>query len=155
LFKDVPLRVEVGGTRLPPAPVAGGSKTTACACNAMMKACEAIREKLFSTAVTTNDGPLAGQSRGELNLKNGRVLSTSGAGEKFQGLFNRLGVSVIEDYSEFVSEGLKPTAVADLYAGKLAMTGGPHGKKMMYAMGAEFVECGSMLKFVRPGYREL
>ena len=30
--------------------------------------------------------------------------------------------------------------MTDLYAGKLAMTGGPHGKKVMYAMGAEFVE---------------
>jgi xanthine dehydrogenase YagR molybdenum-binding subunit len=35
---------------------------------------------------------------------------------------------------------LKPDAVADLYAGKLVMTGGPHGEKMMYATGAEFVE---------------
>jgi xanthine dehydrogenase YagR molybdenum-binding subunit len=30
--------------------------------------------------------------------------------------------------------------MTDLYAGKLAMTGGPHGKKVMYATGAEFVE---------------
>ena len=28
----------------------------------------------------------------------------------------------------------------DLYAGKLTMTGGPHGEKVMYATGAEFVE---------------
>jgi xanthine dehydrogenase YagR molybdenum-binding subunit len=30
--------------------------------------------------------------------------------------------------------------VGKLYAGKLAMTGGAHGKKVMYAQGAEFVE---------------
>ena len=52
----------------------------------------------------------------------------------------RLGLSTIEEYAEFVPQGLKPDAVAELYAGKLTMTGGPHGQKVMYAMGAEFVE---------------
>ena len=37
-------------------------------------------------------------------------------------------------------EGVKPDAVKSLYAGKGAMTGGPQGEKLMYAMGAEFVE---------------
>ena len=35
--------VEVGDSQLPPAPVAGGSNTTASTCNAVLKACEAIR----------------------------------------------------------------------------------------------------------------
>ena len=42
--------VEVGDSRLPPAPVAGGSNTTASACNAVMKACDAIRDKIFHAA---------------------------------------------------------------------------------------------------------
>ena len=46
----------------------------------------------------------------------------------------------MEEYSEFVPAGLKPSAMVDLYAGKVAMTGGPHGKMVMYATGAEFVE---------------
>jgi xanthine dehydrogenase YagR molybdenum-binding subunit len=132
--------VEVGDSRLPPAPVAGGSNTTASACNAVMKACDAIRDKLFHACVTANDGPLAGQSIGELTLDGGNVLSAGGASEKLEDAFKRLGVSTIEEYAEFVPDGLKPSAVADLYAGKLTMTGGPHGKKVMYAMGAEFVE---------------
>src|SRR5204862_3131692 len=36
--------------------------------------------------------------------------------------------------------GVKPEAVAQLYAGKSTQTGGPHGKYLMYALGAEFVE---------------
>jgi xanthine dehydrogenase YagR molybdenum-binding subunit len=130
----------VGDTRLPPAPVAGGSNTTASAGNAVMKACDAIRDKIFHAAVTANDGPLAGQSIGELTLSDSKVISTNGASEPFEDVFRRVGTSALEEYSEFVPDGLKPTAVADLYAGKLAMTGGPHGKKVMYAMGAEFVE---------------
>jgi xanthine dehydrogenase YagR molybdenum-binding subunit len=132
--------VEVGDSRLPPAPVAGGSNTTASACNAVMKACDAIRDKIFHAATTANDGPLAGQSIGELTLSNRTIVATSGAAEPLEDVFKRLGVSTLEEYSEFVPDGLKPTAVSDLYAGKLAMTGGPHAKKVMYATGAEFVE---------------
>jgi xanthine dehydrogenase YagR molybdenum-binding subunit len=53
--------VEVGDSRLPPAPVAGGLEQTASACNAVMKVCDAIRDKIFHAAATANDGPLAGQ----------------------------------------------------------------------------------------------
>jgi xanthine dehydrogenase YagR molybdenum-binding subunit len=132
--------VEVGDTRLPPAPVAGGSNTTASAGNAVMKACDAIRDKILRAAVTANDGPLAGQSIGELTLSDRRIIGTSGASIPLDEALKRLGVSTLEEYSEFVPEGLNPSAMTDLYAGKLAMTGGPHGKKVMYAMGAEFVE---------------
>ena len=61
--------VEVGDSRLPPAPVAGGSNTTASACSAVMKACDAIRDKLFHAAVTANDGPLAGRNVDDLTLQ--------------------------------------------------------------------------------------
>jgi xanthine dehydrogenase YagR molybdenum-binding subunit len=51
-----------------------------------------------------------------------------------------MGLSALEEYSEFVPNGLKPDAMAELYAGRLTMTGGSHGEKVMYATGAEFVE---------------
>jgi len=51
-----------------------------------------------------------------------------------------MGAGSIEEYAEFVAKGLGPDAVQQLYAGKTPMTGGPHGKKVMYARGAEFVE---------------
>jgi xanthine dehydrogenase YagR molybdenum-binding subunit len=47
---------------------------------------------------------------------------------------------VIEEYSEFIPKGLGPDALSALYAGNLHLVGGPHGDKVMYAMGAEFVE---------------
>jgi xanthine dehydrogenase YagR molybdenum-binding subunit len=132
--------VEVGDSRLPPAPVAGGSNTTASASSAVLKTCDAIRDKLFRTAVFASDGPLAGRKIEELSLKNGVIAAADGASEKLEDTFKRLGVSTVEEYSEFVPKGLKPDAIADLYKGKLTMTGGPHGEKLMYAMGAEFVE---------------
>jgi xanthine dehydrogenase YagR molybdenum-binding subunit len=132
--------VEVGDSRLPPAPVAGGSNTTASTCNAVLKACDSIRAKLIRAATTANDAPLAGRDADELTLRNAEVVAGDGAGESFADLFKRLGVSAIEEYAEFVPQGLEPTAVQSLYAGKLAMTGGAHGEKVMYAAGAEFVE---------------
>ncbi len=134
------VKVEVGDTRLPPAPVAGGSNTTASSCSAVLKTCDAIRAKLFHASVTANDGPLAGRNVEELTLTDGKVAASDGTGENLADVFKRLGMSTIEEYSEFVPDGLEPDAVADLYAGKLTMTGGPHGKKVMYAMGAELVE---------------
>jgi xanthine dehydrogenase YagR molybdenum-binding subunit len=132
--------VEVGDSNLPPAPVAGGSNTTASTCNAVMKACDAIRDRLFRAAIAATDGPLAGRNAEELALQDGRAVANDGAGEPLEALFGRLGVGALEEYAEFVPHGLKPDAIKQLYAGKGAMTGGPHGEKLMYAMGAEFVE---------------
>ena len=104
--------VEVGDSLLPPAPVAGGSNTTASACSAVLKACEAIRRKLA--------GP---------------------AGEKLEDQFKRLGVGAIEEYAEFIPPGAPPDAIKQLYAGKPTLVvGGAQGAKLMYATGAEFVE---------------
>jgi xanthine dehydrogenase YagR molybdenum-binding subunit len=107
--------VELGDTELPPAPVAGGSRTTASTCAAVLKACEAIRGKLFGNGAAGTDASL-------------------------KEAFGRIGANVIEEYAEFVPHGLKPEAMQQLYDGTSASTGGPEGEKTMYAMGAEFVE---------------
>jgi xanthine dehydrogenase YagR molybdenum-binding subunit len=132
--------VEVGDSMLPPAPVAGGSNTTASTSSAVLKACDAIRQKLFHSAVTANEGPLAGKTPTELTLANGRIASRDGAAAKLEDVFRRAQVSAIEEYAEFVPPGVKAEAVAQLYAGKSTQTGGPHGQYLMYALGAEFVE---------------
>jgi xanthine dehydrogenase YagR molybdenum-binding subunit len=132
--------VEVGDSRLPPAPVAGGSTTTASTCSAVLKTCDAIRSKLLHAAVTSNQGPLAGREAAALSLNNGKITAADGAEQKFEDVFKGIGVSSIEEYSEFVPRGLEPKAMADLYAGKNTSSGGSHGDKLMYAMGAEFVE---------------
>jgi xanthine dehydrogenase YagR molybdenum-binding subunit len=132
--------VELGDSGLPPAPVAGGSNTTASTCSAVLKACTAIREKLARAATTANDGPLAGRDPGQIVLTDGKLTAPDGTSEKLEDAFKRLGVSAIEEYAEFAPEGVKPDAVKTLYAGRGAMAGGPSGRKLMYAMGAEFVE---------------
>src|SRR5207244_4257866 len=86
--------VEVGDSALPPAPVAGGSNSTASTCSAVLKACDAIRAKLFHAA-STNEGALAGRSPAELNLTDGRAVASDGAVEKLEDVFKCAGASAI------------------------------------------------------------
>jgi xanthine dehydrogenase YagR molybdenum-binding subunit len=132
--------VEVGDSMLPPAPVAGGSNTTASTCSAVLKACDAIRDKLFHAASAANDGPLAGRSPSEFSMTDGRAVAPDGAAEKLDDVFKRAGVSAIEEYAEYVPPGVKPEAIGQLYGGRSTQTGGPEGKYVMYGLGAEFVE---------------
>jgi xanthine dehydrogenase YagR molybdenum-binding subunit len=108
--------VQVGDSSLPPAPVAGGSNTTASSCSAVLKACDAIVAKLSSGVA-------------------GQIASGSLTDQ-----FKRLGVGAIEEYAEFIPPGVPADAVQKLYAGTPTLTGGHQGEKLMYAMGAEFVE---------------
>jgi xanthine dehydrogenase YagR molybdenum-binding subunit len=112
--------VELGDSRFPAAPVAGGSNTTASCCNAVIKACDAILAKLAPPSVTTG--------------------SNTGTGRNLEDGFKRLGVGAIEEYAEFLPPGAPPEAMAQLYHGKPYLGGGSKGKKLMYALGAEFVE---------------
>lgn len=129
--------VELGDSRLPVGPVAGGSNTTASTCSAVMKACDAIRRKLFHSAATAEESALAGRDPAQLTLRNRQLVAHDGAAEDLEEAFRRLEMSVIEEYAEFNPRGAPPDAVKNLYAGKVTFVGGPEGEKMMYAMGAE------------------
>jgi xanthine dehydrogenase YagR molybdenum-binding subunit len=121
--------VELGDSKFPPVPVAGGSNQTASCCNVVMKACDAIIAKLNG-----------GDGKSE-------TVGSGPAGDVQQG-FTRLGVSTIEEYAENIPRDAKPNAVMGLitdpikklYAGTPTLVGGSHSEKLMYAMGAEFVE---------------
>ena len=118
--------VELGDSNLPPAPVAGGSNTTASACSAVMKACEAIRSRLSAPVPTQSDNT---------------VGSNTGVRQpNLEESFSRLGVGAIEEYAEYLPPGGKPDSIKNLYAGTPFLTGGSKGEKLMYATGAEFVE---------------
>jgi xanthine dehydrogenase YagR molybdenum-binding subunit len=124
------VRVEVGDSTLPPVPVAGGSNQTASCCSAVMKACDAIVARL------SNAG---GNAR----------TTGSGSAAELTDQFAQLGVRTIEEYVEFVPDEAKPNdltklvtdgPIEKLYAGTPTLVGGSKGKKLMYALGAEFVE---------------
>jgi xanthine dehydrogenase YagR molybdenum-binding subunit len=126
------VRVEVGDSRLPPAPVAGGSNQTASCCSVVMQACDAIIAKLNNAGGNSQTVGSGGDA---------------GLADKFA----RLGVSTLEEYSEFVPKEARGTLsdakdmvgqgpIDKLYKGTPTLVGGSKGEKLMYALGAEFVE---------------
>jgi xanthine dehydrogenase YagR molybdenum-binding subunit len=132
--------VQMGDTNLPPAPVSGGSNSTASVCSAVMKACVAIRNRLFSAAVGVKASPLAGRHPNELTLTNGAVVAPDGRSQKLAQIFETLGAGVIEEYAEFVPEGAPPDSVQKLYGGKSTLVRGTQRKQLTFSFGAEFVE---------------
>jgi len=131
------VRVEVGDSELLPAPVAGGSNSTASTTSAVLKACDAIREKVFRAA---KGGTVGGGTLPDFKLADGKVIAADGSAEPLMEVFKREEVSAIEEYAEYVPPGVKPEAIGKLYGGAATQTGGPAGQYTLYALGAEFVE---------------
>ncbi len=105
--------VMVGDTLWPPAPVSGGSITTASVCSVIAQACDAIRAKLTSQGET------------------GDLVE----------LLRKKGPGAVEEYAEWIPHGAKPGALQALYAGRAAPIGGAKLEdRIQFAFGAEFVE---------------
>lgn len=127
-------RVEValGDSDLPPGPVAGGSNTTASACNTVMKACKQITDRLAAPPLSERiKNAIVGKAKGAENeLEKGNR----------EGAFDRLGVEVIEEYAEWKPEGAPWDSFRAMHKGQVRMVGGEMKDKSGYAFGAEFVE---------------
>jgi len=111
--------IETGDSALPPSPVAGGSNQTASCCSVVMKACDAIKAKLQQPTTTG---------------------TSSSKPDTLADQFKRLGVGAIDEYAEFLPPEGKPDTMKKLYAGTPLLGGVSKGEKLMYALGAEFVE---------------
>jgi xanthine dehydrogenase YagR molybdenum-binding subunit len=135
------ITVELGDSDLPPAPVAGGSNTTASVCNVVAKACEQIRARIAEAAVRAQDGAFAGKDPSSLVLADGRLRDPDGAAEPLEAAIARVSNGAIEAYAENLPHGVPPDGLKKLYQGHAALAGGPRLKdRVQFALGAEFVE---------------
>ena len=132
------VKVELGDSAYPAAPVSGGSNVTASTSSVLMKACDAIRSKLFAAAVEMP--AFKGQQAAQLDLKDGKVVGKDGSSAALEDVFKSAGSGMIEEYAEWFPPGKSAKDVAGLYQGKAGITGGAKGDKLMFAFGAEFVE---------------
>jgi xanthine dehydrogenase YagR molybdenum-binding subunit len=73
--------VRMGDSRLPPAPVAGGSNNAASICNAVALACEEIRGKLATAATADAKSPLHRRDAATLKLAGGALHALDGTSE--------------------------------------------------------------------------
>jgi xanthine dehydrogenase YagR molybdenum-binding subunit len=135
------VEVQVGDTTLPPAPVAGGSNSTASVCNAIAHACEQIRERLARAAVADADGPFHGADPSQLRLRERGLSGPDQRHEPLEQVIARLHQGAIEAYVENLPAGAKPDAPRALYRGNAPLMGGAHLKdRIQFAFGAQFVE---------------
>jgi xanthine dehydrogenase YagR molybdenum-binding subunit len=134
------ITVEIGDSDLPPAPVAGGSNTTASVCNVVAKACEQIRARIAQAAINAG-GAFANQDLATLVLANGRLQGPDGNGEPLENAIRRVSNGAIEEYAENIPHGVTPDGLAKLYQGHAVLAGGAKMKdRIQFAFGAEFVE---------------
>jgi len=133
--------VAIGDSDLPPAPVAGGSNSTASTCSAVMMVCDQIKQRLFKALMP--DDSLIDKAKETVGL--GQTPSTQAAKSDRpldrEAAFDALGVSMVEEYGEWKPEGAPMDSFHAMYKGQMRMVGGPEMKdRIAYAFGAEFVE---------------
>jgi xanthine dehydrogenase YagR molybdenum-binding subunit len=122
------VKVELGHSGLPPGTVAGGSITTASSCSAVKAACDAIIQRLAGN-----------KPRDSFAMRDG-LLVFENESKTLADVFAERGFGSIEEYGEYLPEGLPPSALADMYKGKMKIIGGAGEKNTMFAFGAEFIE---------------
>jgi xanthine dehydrogenase YagR molybdenum-binding subunit len=106
--------VALGDTDLPPAPVAGGSISTASVCTVIAQACDAIRMRLGQ------DGKPASDVIGAMKYR---------------------GIGALEEYAESVPHGVAKDGIQALYKGAAMPMGGARlPDRIQFAFGAQFVE---------------
>lgn len=131
--------VILGDSALPPAPVAGGSNSTASTCSAVVMVCDRMRRRLVRALDPNKSNADAakqtvGQAPAGEAAQSSRPLDLEKA-------FEALGVSALEEYGEWKPEGSPKDAFEAMHRGLVRMVGGPaFGDKIAYAFGAEFVE---------------
>ncbi len=106
--------VLLGDTNLPPAPVSGGSISTASVCSVVAQACDAIRAKLGGDTAAPADLVAALKER---------------------------GMGAVQEYAEWTPHGAGKGALQALYKGAAQPTGGAKlSDRIQFAFGAQFVE---------------
>lgn len=130
--------VFMGDSDLPPAPVAGGSNSTASTCSAVMMVCDQVRQRLFKAvmpneSLTDKETVGLGQTPATQAAKSDRPLDLEKA-------FDALGAAVVEEYGEWKPDGAPLDAFKAMHSGHARLVGGAMKDKIAYAFGAEFVE---------------
>jgi xanthine dehydrogenase YagR molybdenum-binding subunit len=92
---------ELGDSGLPPAPVAGGSNSTASVSHAIVEAGAAALTKLIALAVADEKSPLHGLKPAAVSAEDGRLFATedSKRGESYTDVLRRAGKELVEGES--------------------------------------------------------
>ncbi|MCA6106390.1 xanthine dehydrogenase family protein molybdopterin-binding subunit [Bradyrhizobium cenepequi] len=141
---DVPVEkvtVVIGDSDLPPAPVAGGSNSTASTCSTVMMVCDQVRQRLFKALMPNESlSDKAKETVGVGQTPSGRAARSDQPLDR-EKAFDALGVNVIEEYGEWKPEGAPQDSFRAMHSGLVRIVGGPDfSGRIAYAFGADFVE---------------
>jgi len=114
------VRPDIGDSALPPAPVAGGSQSTASVGPAIQKAAESAKTKLIQLAVRDKKSPFSGMKLEDISYENGQLVG-GGKREDFGTVLNAIGRGSVE-----ATETTAPGDEQEKYA--------------FYSFGAQFCE---------------
>ena len=92
------VRFELGDTRLPPSPGAGGSTSSASAGSAVQAAARSLRSRLIEMALRDENSPLYGLGTSAVTVESGRIFARDNPsrGETYVQVLARLGEKVVE-----------------------------------------------------------
>ncbi len=134
------VKVRMGDSRLPPAPIAAGSNNAASISNAVALVCAMVRDRLAAAAVADARGLLNGRDSSTLTLVGGVLRAPDGASETLAEALPRVG-GAIEVLGGSEPQGIAPGSLAALRRGQFSFAGGLAGEEKVNAsFGAEFVE---------------
>jgi xanthine dehydrogenase YagR molybdenum-binding subunit len=131
--------VELGDSRLPTGPVAGGSVTAGSLSGALTRACDMARHRLLEAAGGA-EGPLAGVPMSELRLEGGEIVGRDGTREPLTSVLSRMPSGVLEVEGSWIPAGMTADQAKAADQGGLAMAGPSYPEFSAAAFGAEFVE---------------
>lgn len=133
--------VFIGDSDLPPAPVAGGSNSTASTCSAVIMVCDQIRQRLFKAVMPSESLTDKAKETVGMGQTPTREAARSDRPLDLEKAFDALGVGVVEEYGEWKPDGAPLDSFKAMHSGHVRLVGGHQMKdKIAYAFGAEFVE---------------
>jgi len=98
------IQAVLGDSRLPPAPVSGGSMTTASVTPAVKAACEDALAKLIRSAVDDVKSPFCGMNPDDVVAIDGQLRSKGGSDQSYEDVIRSAGLDEVRGQS-FVKPG--------------------------------------------------
>src|SRR5439155_15706785 len=90
------IRSTLGDSRLPPAPVSGGSMTTASVTPAVKAAAEDALRKLIECALQTRSSPFYGAAANDVMAAKGRIIAKDGKAQTYAEVLRAAGLAQLQ-----------------------------------------------------------
>jgi xanthine dehydrogenase YagR molybdenum-binding subunit len=131
--------VELGDSRLPTGPIAGGSVTAGSIGGALAEACDTARDRLLQAAGASG-GPFAGVAVNQLRLEDGEIVGPDGTREPLASILNRMPAGVLEVDGAWAPPGMAAQQLEMADQGGVPIVGPSYPAFSAAAFGAQFVE---------------